>query len=462
MQPSPTACAPTVTLADSTFGPDGASSSASVTAAGGCAWTASSEVSWIALSTSAGSGDGTVRFAVSAFSGSQPRTGQMTIAGRALTVTQTACSVQVSSSDVNVDASAGQSVVSITTAGSCGWTIDPDASWITADPSSGTGPANVALKVAENRDDRRDGRVKVNERLVTVHQASAACRTALSLSPSSFSVAGGSALLHVDARPGCAWRVAAAADWLTLGATSGQGAANMTVAAAPNLNVSARRIAITTDDARLDVGQSGQGECAYKLAFVRRLVPLAGEAGGLEVATSPGCAWTAASSAPSVLMLSPTTQQLGSGSVTYQLGRNPDEGYVTGFRETAIQVRWAAPSAGENAWLWQFGDCRAAFFNLPAVIPALGGTYRLSFYAESPFSCPWRVEGSAPWLQITARSDAPTPAPQFPASPVSPNTFYQGDGEVFFTATPNPGATRSVTIIVAEKPVTVTQPGVGP
>ncbi len=60
----------------------------SVTAAAGCAWTAVSNVSWMTVTAgAAGSGNGTVRFAVTANTGKR-REGTLTIAGRAFTVTQ--------------------------------------------------------------------------------------------------------------------------------------------------------------------------------------------------------------------------------------------------------------------------------------------------------------------------------------------------------------------------------------
>ena len=68
----------------------GATSTVAVTAAGGCSWTAVSQVSWIAVTSGAsGSGNGTVNLAVAANSGAS-RSGVVTIAGQTYTVTQAA------------------------------------------------------------------------------------------------------------------------------------------------------------------------------------------------------------------------------------------------------------------------------------------------------------------------------------------------------------------------------------
>ena len=58
-----------------------------VTAAGGCAWSATSNASWLTTSSS-GSGNGTVSYTVAANSGTAPRTGTVTVGGQAFTVTQ--------------------------------------------------------------------------------------------------------------------------------------------------------------------------------------------------------------------------------------------------------------------------------------------------------------------------------------------------------------------------------------
>jgi hypothetical protein len=70
------------------FSSFGGSGSVSVTAPGGCDWTATSNASWITITLgSSGSGDGAVDYLVSNSSTSF-RTGTMTIAGKTFTVTQ--------------------------------------------------------------------------------------------------------------------------------------------------------------------------------------------------------------------------------------------------------------------------------------------------------------------------------------------------------------------------------------
>ena len=66
----------------------GAGPSVAVTAAAGCAWTATSQAAWIVVTSGqSGAGNGSVAFRVTANT-DKKRTGTMTIAGRTFTVTQ--------------------------------------------------------------------------------------------------------------------------------------------------------------------------------------------------------------------------------------------------------------------------------------------------------------------------------------------------------------------------------------
>ena len=66
----------------------GGSYAVDVSTGTGCAWAATTALSWVTLGTAGGSGNGTVSFAVQANSSSSSRTGTITIGGQALTLQQ--------------------------------------------------------------------------------------------------------------------------------------------------------------------------------------------------------------------------------------------------------------------------------------------------------------------------------------------------------------------------------------
>jgi uncharacterized protein (TIGR03437 family) len=83
-------CTYAVQAAGSAFDTTGGSGTVAVKAGNGCLWQAASNTNWIAVSAGTpGSGDGTVRYSVSAAtSAALPRSGTITIAGQTITVTQ--------------------------------------------------------------------------------------------------------------------------------------------------------------------------------------------------------------------------------------------------------------------------------------------------------------------------------------------------------------------------------------
>ncbi len=147
-----------------------------VTAGGGCAWTAVSNVPWIDITSGASdTGNGTVRYSVDATTG-PARSGTMTIGGHTFTVNQASgCTYQVSPATFNnVPALGATRSVTVTTAAGCTWTTTPHVSWITVtNGASGNGNGTVTLAIAANLIGSRSGTVTVAGQTVTVNQLGA-------------------------------------------------------------------------------------------------------------------------------------------------------------------------------------------------------------------------------------------------------------------------------------------------
>jgi hypothetical protein len=88
---SSTPCTYSINPTSASFGKAGGTGSVSVTAGAGCAWTATSNASWITINgASSGSGNGLVNYSVSAYTAKpKKRSGTMTIAGKTFQVKQT-------------------------------------------------------------------------------------------------------------------------------------------------------------------------------------------------------------------------------------------------------------------------------------------------------------------------------------------------------------------------------------
>ena len=86
-------CSYSIAPASQSFSAGGGAGSVTVAAASGCSWSSSSSVGWVSiLSGSSGSGNGTVGYSVSTNPNGTSRTGTVIVAGKTLTVSQSAIS----------------------------------------------------------------------------------------------------------------------------------------------------------------------------------------------------------------------------------------------------------------------------------------------------------------------------------------------------------------------------------
>jgi len=243
-----TPCAYTVTPATQAVEPAGGNGKPiEVSTGASCAWTATSAVSWMTIpSGSTGTGNGTVAILVQANLG-PARTGTLSIAGRAVTVTQGAapppqpeCSYEVGPAQMNAPSTGASGLTfSVTTAVGCGWTATSQSPWIavTSGPM-GKGSGNVTVTVAANGGASRTGQLAIADTTVSITQ-SAPC--AFEVSPEVIDIdgAGGTRTITVTTTTGCAWTVATDDRWLTVieGVSgAGSGIARIEIAANPGEN----------------------------------------------------------------------------------------------------------------------------------------------------------------------------------------------------------------------------------
>ena len=99
-QSGASSCTYSISPSSRSHSASGGSATVSVTCAGGCSWGASSNTSWISVTSGLnGSGNGTVSYSVGSNSSSSSRTGTITIAGKTFTVSQSASGGSSSSGD---------------------------------------------------------------------------------------------------------------------------------------------------------------------------------------------------------------------------------------------------------------------------------------------------------------------------------------------------------------------------
>ena len=123
-----------------------------VTAPAGCAWTATSGASWLAITGgAAGTGNGVTTFAVTANTSPTARSAALTIAGQTRGVSQqgSGCTYAVSPLAHPMRRAGGTVAVSVTAPSGCTWTASEGSAWLAiASGAAGSGNGTVTVMVA--------------------------------------------------------------------------------------------------------------------------------------------------------------------------------------------------------------------------------------------------------------------------------------------------------------------------
>ncbi len=175
-------CSYSISPASQVFDSSGGNGNVTVSAPGGCSWTASSNVAWIViLSDASGSGNGKVYFSVSSNGSTNLRTGTLTVAGQNFTVTQAGspvgCSFTITPTRQSFGTIGGSNTVSVTASSTgCSWVAISNVPWIIINSgASGGGNGSVGYTVAANAGTAsRTGTVSLAEQTLTVTQTGTA------------------------------------------------------------------------------------------------------------------------------------------------------------------------------------------------------------------------------------------------------------------------------------------------
>ena len=205
-----------------------------MTAPPGCAWTTSSEASWIVvIDGRSGSGDGNIRLAVAANTGA-PRTGRLRAVTETLTVQQAGvpCSYTIKPTHYEAGKGPDNILVNVTTLSSCAWTASTNAPWVTIDSGrAGTGSGTLHLVIPANAAAPRSTTVTIAGNPFTLTQEGGCTAT---IKPRSYVAGRGpdDILIAVTSDAACSWTAASTVSWVTVaeGATgTGNGSVRLLV-----------------------------------------------------------------------------------------------------------------------------------------------------------------------------------------------------------------------------------------
>ena len=232
-------CAYDIAPPSRTVAAGGATATVTLTTTGGCAWTAVSSETWLAVAQSSlsGSGPSEISYTAATNTATTSRTATITVGGRVHTVTQDAaaapCSYTLTPAQRQMASAGGSSTVALSAGPTCAWTAVSSApTWLTVaqGSASGTGPATITYTATANTTTAsRTATITVGGQVHTVTQDAPPVVCTYSLSPPSREVqpAGGSFTVMVTTGPTCPWTAVSSNGFVMVTNTSGMGTATI-------------------------------------------------------------------------------------------------------------------------------------------------------------------------------------------------------------------------------------------
>lgn len=277
---APTICSYDLSPSSAELGKDGGTGTLSVSAPGDCTWTATTNASWLVVSSgNQGSGNGSVSYGVARNLDIADRSATITVADRSFPVRQSGdiggCQYSVAPVDFSPCMPGGTVTASVTTQASCPWTAAPDASWLNL-PSgpSGTGSGVITVTFSDNYDAPRQGVVLVRWPTPTAGQnirvAQAGCLYGVSRSAFSFTSSGGPGTFDViqESDPNtcggatqdrCVWTAQSDVPWITITSSMPRSGDNPVAFTVATNDSSASRVGrITVRDKVVVISQAGR------------------------------------------------------------------------------------------------------------------------------------------------------------------------------------------------------------
>jgi hypothetical protein len=468
--PGGTKCAISLQASAPSIDAAGGKGTVTVTAAAECVWRASTDASWIAITSDAtGQGTGVIHFTASGNPASSMRKAAVIVAESRVELAQVGapCQFNLTPASETFGSASGEGAVNVSAAIGCQWSAASGASWLSViGSSSGSGSGTVRYQVDANTGATRDGTLTVAGQTFAVNQAGAGtvCTVSIGRSGRSVSADGDDDVLAVTAAGPCPWTATSQAAWITVveGASgNGTGTVRLRIAANPG----APRVGLVTITGHTYVvTQAGTAaSCSYGISAPGHSAAAEGGAATVIVSSQPGCTWTTASHAP---WISVASGAVGNGPGTVVLSIAPNTGAQRAGQVTiagqAYAVTQAAATAGGGSGTGSGGSggdggtggggggtggggdggtgggsCSFSIGADGQSIGSAGGPATIDVQTAS--GCAWTAQSNAAWISVT---DGGT---------------RSGVGTVHLTVVPNTGAQRVGTVTVAGRTHTITQ-----
>ncbi|MCL2737061.1 MAG: hypothetical protein FWD75_10635 [Propionibacteriaceae bacterium] len=241
--------------------PSAASETTLVAVSSNHAWQATPDHPWVTVSPASGVGNGVVAVTAAASGIADSRSATVTfttVTGspqvtKGLTLTQPGVDTRLEVDKTSWSVSSSAAVTSVAVSSNTSWTVTSDQSWVSVATPSGSGDSTLSVTAAENETvSSRTATltfattVGMPVRTMTMKITQAAAKGSLSVDRTSWSApSSAAASTTVSVSSNTSWSVSSDATWLTASPTEGSGSSTMTLKAAANATVDARKAVVT-------------------------------------------------------------------------------------------------------------------------------------------------------------------------------------------------------------------------
>ena len=324
------------------FEMEGGSGSFTVVADAQMEWKVRSNVDWISVDATSGTGEAAVSYTVAPWNEVSTRSGTITAAGCTFTVNQTGRRMKISGPTItshvsglmsNFDYLSHVQSITVNALASTQWDVEVGESWLSVvDAGSGQGGGSVTIAINENPSWlARSGTVRIGTETLTVKQAgrpTAALDFAISPLQATASVKGANALISVMATPDLPWTAQSQANWLTVmpACQSGAGNGNVVYAASPNPTMANRSgtiavSAVTSAALPVKTHTVSQPAATAMISADGHTFDAAGETFNVDVTTDDIVNWTVVENIGWLSVVG-STSRIGPGSVSLVVSGN--------------------------------------------------------------------------------------------------------------------------------------------
>jgi WD40 repeat protein len=338
------------------------------------------------------------------------------------------CAASISPGSANYPTEGGSGVVNITAPDGCHWNAASRVSWIKiTGPSSGTGNGVVSY-TATGGSSSMTGLLIVAEQTFPIHLGSDPCTYTLTPASADWSPAGGSGGVGVQTPGGCGWTASSNDDWLAISKISrDNGGGGVTYSVAPNPGP-ARTGTLTVAGKTFTINQV-TNDCTYAVTPTEQSFGSSGGWVNIDIRTTNGCAWNAASDSSWLTVPPGANSGSGSGTITVSAVANQS----TAPRIGHVNV------AGQTVTITQDGvSCHYTISPRNRSFTAEGGSAFVNMAAEDV--CSWSATSNDNWITITSGASG------------------SGYGTIYYSVSANTtGADRSGTLTIAGQTFTISQ-----